>query len=121
MELLLRSLGWFFGTVAVLWLGHVAAHLTAMYLKPRIDQWFARLREKRRAQKERVSAEFAAKVNALAQDASAYLDARLDLIQIRLRAALSVLFVLGFPLRANIRETVDPVEFSEQGGEAKGA
>jgi len=25
------------------------------------------------------------------------------------------------PLRANIRETVDPLEFSVQGGEAKGA
>jgi hypothetical protein len=27
----------------------------------------------------------------------------------------------GSPLRANIRETADPLEFSVQGGEAKGA
>jgi hypothetical protein len=28
---------------------------------------------------------------------------------------------LQIPLRANMRETVDPLEFSVQGGEAKGA
>ena len=31
------------------------------------------------------------------------------------------MLVLKHPLRANIRETVDPLEFSVQGGEAKGA
>ena len=34
---------------------------------------------------------------------------------------LQLISVFDGPLRANIRETVDPLEFSVQGGEAKAA